>query len=412
MADEFGGFDDFDDDPIDTTADAAAAEDFGSAFTESGGDDFDGFGDEDFEDFAEPSASTGTIAEEGEEFDDDFEDDDSPAAAPAPAGVSAAKKSGAETAKGGALAPSSAAAGQPTKKLGASARPAETFMKSQAVAIKMNKSCRFISQPFISGYDMTSDSTGKVGGRGLRRILINACMTAPGSIAAEIRTGPGGTGDVLAKDSGVRAPSNFTKTILDFSDQPVLKEGEIYYLHIILQQGAFKLQGAVVKSIKTIGKSKSVHCFSAKHDDSWNVSNSAIVLKPVYQKVIPQMGDKSGFLLVKRVPRGSRGRRTSLRRGAKEGMRKFVVVESDSIKQYSKPEGTVEKEITIGTVEYIESKGGSMDTKDFRVVTKTEEWQFAAPSASECQKWLQIIEKSQKTASRAFGSAATTNMMF
>jgi hypothetical protein len=85
---------------------------------------------------------------------------------------------------------------------------------------------------------------------------------------------------------------------------------------------------------------------------------------------------------------------------------------------YAKTDGPVEREIDLGTVEYIESmryhltlhmhthrfplpsrasivhvctcswhvcvrmpgKGGSMETKDFNIVTKSEELQFAAPS--------------------------------
>lgn len=107
--------------------------------------------------------------------------------------------------------------------------------------------------------------------------------------------------------------------ILDFAeDQPVLTEGKVYHLHVILevrvcpptpppsvcgpvslnsrltrdrvvdithvQQGAFKFQGALIKSIKTVGKDKLVHPFSAKKEDTWAVSNSSLVLKPILQK--------------------------------------------------------------------------------------------------------------------------------
>ena len=42
--------------------------------------------------------------------------------------------------------------------------------------------------------------------------------------------------------------------------------------------------------------------------------------------VVPKIGDKSGYLLLKKVPRGGK-KKSSLRRAGKEGVRKFVVVE-------------------------------------------------------------------------------------
>jgi hypothetical protein len=253
-----------------------------------GGDDFGGFGDgdEDFEDF---EGDEGGAGEGDEEFDDDAFGAEPKAAAP----QQPKKPVGGSTEWTAGAAPKAAPSGtrQPRPQGPAGARPQGSggavrppgqrgMVNAKALPVRINRQWRALSQPFVAGYDMTTDQVVKVGDRGLRRIFLNACMTAPGSFGVEIRSecspslslsryassracsthsgtresvslqhantlqpacvpaaaGPDGTGELLAKDTGVTAPSSFSRTVVDFADeQPVLKDGVTYHMHIILE---------------------------------------------------------------------------------------------------------------------------------------------------------------------------------
>lgn len=150
-----------------------------SAF--GGGDDadeLDGFGDEDFEEFAGDGAPAkapagASIPEDAEYDDEEGESSEAPSSSEAAA------------AKPVAAAPAPAPQSRPPP----GGQPASSNITgSNAVAVRMNRTCTRVSQPFVAGYDMTTDSQIKVSGRALRRFVINGAMTAPGSFGAEIRS--------------------------------------------------------------------------------------------------------------------------------------------------------------------------------------------------------------------------------
>ena len=51
-----------------------------------------------------------------------------------------------------------------------------------------------------------------------------------------------GAGKLLATEKGIVATSLFTKTVVDFEAQPELTSGKMYFLHVVLERGAFKFQ--------------------------------------------------------------------------------------------------------------------------------------------------------------------------
>lgn len=166
-----------------------------SAFEDGGGgDDFGGFGDEDFEDFQDGDG----IGEEGEEeFDDDAFGGAEPAKPKQPkqpvGGSTEWKASTTPAAPAGPKQPRpQGPAGARPQGPGGAVRPAgprpQHMVNAKALPVRINKQWRALSQPFVVGYDMTMDQVTKVGERGLRRIFLNACMTAPGSFGVEIRS--------------------------------------------------------------------------------------------------------------------------------------------------------------------------------------------------------------------------------
>lgn len=164
-----------------------------SAFAGEGdGGDFDGFGEEDFEEFADAGSSAGDSVDNAIAEDEEYDDEDTASSARPAASASAPKaapKAAPDAAGGAGKLPLNGGATPRTGDPAAGgARNAETFTNSQAVAVKMNKSCIRLTQPFVAGYDMTTDQQLKINGRGLRRLLINGAMTAPGSFGAEIRS--------------------------------------------------------------------------------------------------------------------------------------------------------------------------------------------------------------------------------
>eukprot|EP00041_Stephanoeca_diplocostata_P025642 m.676362 g.676362 ORF g.676362 m.676362 type:complete len:218 (-) comp22790_c1_seq6:2738-3391(-) len=177
--------------------------------------------------------------------------------------------------------------------------------------------------------------------------------------------------------------------------------------------GAFKFQGTAVKHRKELHRFK---VFKAS-EDRWADTNMTFVTKPVYQKPIPTFGDKCGYLLVKVVAKQSRGlsnRRMSLRRSTeKTGMRKFAVLKGTKFVLSKNPEAQEDgKEYDLCELEYVQCKGGSIETKDFNIVLGSTELQCAATSVVECQKWIRAIENAAKNTKREYGAAASTNMLF
>eukprot|EP00040_Diaphanoeca_grandis_P043625 m.268620 g.268620 ORF g.268620 m.268620 type:complete len:421 (+) comp79660_c0_seq1:182-1444(+) len=414
--DDFGGFDD--DDVDDANQDEFGTEefdDFGSGFAalNTDQDDFGGFGSEDFEEFKSPSAP---IKEEEDEegFDDDdgfgeSEKEAQPKAPPLSKKIPLEQRTPIapkQTKPTQHIALRMANGSKPQAKQ--KVRGVGTTL-SKSLAVNLNKNISRASQPFTCGFDMTTNEQMTSEGLCLRRIFLNCMMVAPGSFSVEIRTEANGGGECLAKEVNISANANFNQTVIDFSDQPILNLKEIYHYHLILECGAFKFQGTSATT-----KALNVHRYHAfkRKEKAWVATATSYVTKPVFRKAIPKRGDRCGYMLVKTEQKQNKKKRMSLRRVGKPGMRRFLVLEAQTLRMFADVDGVLEDVLNLADVDYVENKGGEINTKDFNVITKSKEYQFAATSTSECSKWVKSIEKARAGVEREYGAAASTSMLF
>jgi len=420
---DFGGFDDDDAFVDDTNQDEFGTEefdDFGDGFealNKNQQDDFGGFGAEDFEEFKAPSEPP--IPEDDEDFEDDFSDDDGADTTQKQQQPTAPKKIPLEQRTAAPPTNNARATQHIAVRMAAQQQLQQRKTKGQhpnnaltkSLAVNLNKNISKASQPFTCGFDMTTNEQMTSEGLCLRRIFLNCMMVAPGSFTVEIRTEANGEGECLASEPNISATANFNQTVIDFSDQPVLELKKEYHYHLILECGAFKFQGTSAAT-----KVTSVHKYSAfkRKEKAWVLTETSYVTKPVFRKAIPQRGDRCGYLLVvqKQQQKQKTKKRMSLRKVGKPGMRRFLVLEGEKLSMFSDVDGVVEDSVNLADVEYVERKGGDINTKDFNVITKSTEYHFAATSTSECSKWVKALEKARQGVKREYGAAASTSMLF
>lgn len=279
---------------------------------------------------------------------------------------------------------------------------------TKACACNLNRVLSSISQPFMAGVDMTTNTIVDVTGKALRRMYFNCQMTHPGSFKVEIRDEHCGAGKLLATEKGIVATSLFTKTVVDFEAQPELTSGKMYFLHVVLERGAFKFQACR-------GTKYPTYSYFGSNDKAWHPTALSYVMKPVYQKAIPRRGDKSGWLLVKVIQtKSERSRRVSLRKAAQKEMRKFAVLEGTVLTTFtnSTPSATEHKRINLKDVSNIAIKSGALDSKDFVIHLAKEEVHISATSASESKKWVKVLVRAKNLIVGAFGSATNASMIF
>eukprot|EP00039_Didymoeca_costata_P003244 m.66315 g.66315 ORF g.66315 m.66315 type:complete len:619 (-) comp11797_c0_seq1:99-1955(-) len=284
-------------------------------------------------------------------------------------------------------------------------RPPPAAMITQAWACNLSKQVTQISQPFVAGVDMTTSEHFDVSGKALRRMHFNSRMIHPGSFKLEIRDGDFGSGNCLASEADLFAPAEFQKIVVDLEDQPQLITGKVYFIHISLQRGGFKFQAAKGTRYPRY----------AMLDESgrWRRTDLTYVMKPVYQKAVPRRGDRSGWLLVKVTVLGGKSKKISLRKADKE-LRKFCVLQGTNLQFFANTSSSsAQQTIKLKDCSSIDVKPGAIDSNDFVMVVKSEEFNFSATSAVACRKWVFALTAAKKSINTSeFSGADNAKMLF